>query len=170
MNRKLINELQASYRQAERDGMVKVAIPGGPLVEFCWAKRLSNHFARLANCCVCGGDVNHGDVVEFREQAEPHPIHKEFVRVVSRGSRQWAVVYATPSEAASSSARVHQRLKKRRGDVSQFLKKARSDGAVLAWEGVELGVLCVALPVSTSDEDAERLLHACPHLIEADES
>jgi hypothetical protein len=117
MNRKLINELQAIYRQAERDGMAKLAIPSdssdNSIIEFCWAKRLSNRVARLANCWVCGAGVNYGDVVEFRELPELHPIHKEFVRIVSEGSCQCVVLYATPEERGRLDSATKAQLRRR---------------------------------------------------------
>ncbi len=165
MNRKLTNELQAIYRQAERDGMVKVAIPGDSIVEFFWAKRLSNHFARLANCCVCGADVNYGDIVEFHEQAEPHPIHKEFVRVVSRGSWQSVVAYATPEERERLDSAAKARLRRQWRAITNFFQSLPDDEQPLAWESLEMGVLCVAVPLSFTEAEVDRLLGACPHLL-----
>jgi hypothetical protein len=165
MNQKLINELMAIYRQAERDGMVKVAIPGGTVVEFRWAKRLSNHFSRLANCCVCGADVNYGDVVEFRELPEPHPNHKDFVRVVSKGSWQCVVSYATPEERERLDSAAKARLRRRWRAITKYFQSLSDDEQPLVWEGLEMGVLCVAVPLSLTEAEVDGLLGACPHLV-----
>jgi hypothetical protein len=169
MNRKALKAASEAYRTAIEDGMVKVAIPFDSsdtrVIELCWAKRLSGRFARLVNCCVCGGDVNYGDVVEFREMAEPHPVHKEFVRVVSRGSRKWAVVYATPEERADPDAAVKARLNRRWRAIARYFLSLPDDERPLAWEGVDVGLKCVAFPLSLTESQLESLFWACPHMV-----
>ena len=170
MNDKPLNDLQAIYREAERDGMVKVGIPCHPstgiTLEWCWATRLSDSHARLDNCCLFQDDVAFGDVIEFREQAEPHAIRKEFVRVVSRGSEQVLVAYATLDEAADTSEFKREQLKERLQQIDRFLENACGGIAALAWEAPEPGFLCIALPVGTTAEEAERLLAPCPHFLD----
>jgi hypothetical protein len=170
MNHKRLKELQEIYRRAERDGMVKVGIPADPssgiAMEWCWAKRLSSSYARLANFCVCGGGINFGDVVEFSEQPEPDVILKEFVRVVSRGSEQAMVAYATRDEVADASESMREQIRQRHREILQYLDDFRRTGAVLAWEGTEPGLLCIALPVGTTEEEVDRLLSCCPHLVD----
>ena len=146
MNDKPLNDMQETYRQAECDGMVKVGIPCHPstgiTLERCWAKRLSASYARLDNVCLFQDGVGFGDVVEFREQAEPHAILKEFVRVISRGSIQTLVVYATRAEAADDSDGMRQELSDRRKDIHGFLEALFVRAATLVWEHVKPGVLC----------------------------
>jgi hypothetical protein len=169
MNRKALKAASEARRTAIEGGMVKVAIPSdssdNPIIELCWAKRLTNRFVRLANCCVCGRDINYGDVVEFREMAEPHPIHKEFVRVVSRGSQQWAVAYATPEERAQPDAAVKARLNRRWQAIAKYFLSLPDDEQPLAWEGVDEGLVCVALPLSLTESQLESLFGACPHMV-----
>ena len=171
MSHELPDDLLQIYRQAKCDGMVKIGIPTHPStglkVELCWAKRLSPSYARIDHVSIIQAGVGFGDVVEFRERAQPHAVLKEFVRVVSCGSEPLVVAYATRKEAAISSKSMRAQLRKRRCDIDRFLENPRGGRAALAWVGAEPGVLCIALPVGTTEEEAERLLASCPHLVDA---
>ena len=174
MIHKLPKELQMTRRQLAIDGFVKVGIPGdcnsGVVTEWCWAKRLSKSYARLITCCMSQNGVGYGDVVEFREwPKQSHPLSKQFLWVVSRGSEQVMIAYASRSDAASASQKAQKRLKSRCRDVQRFLETARGEGLVLAWECMHAGFLCIALPVGTTDDEADRLLGDCPHLVEVGE-
>lgn len=150
--------------------MVKVGIPPDPTigikVEWCWAKRLSASYARLDNVCLCQESIGFGDVVEFCEQAEPHAILKKFVRVVSRGSKQVVVTYATANEAFSCSKSKRAQLQKRRRKIDRFLENDSGGIAALAWAGGIPGVLYIALPVGTTEEEIAQFLSSCPHLVD----
>lgn len=154
-------------------GLIKVGIPcdgsTGPSREWCWAQRLSPSYARLDNCCTFADGVNFGDIVEFREQGDddggPHELLKSFVRVVTRGSTQHVVTYATVDESCDKSDRNREVMTKRYRELRQYCDALPSDVRPIAVEGMVAGLACVAFPPQVTDGDAESLMAKYPHLV-----
>lgn len=163
--------MQETYRQAERDGMVKVAIRTHPstgyTIEWRWATRLSASYAPLDKACLFRDGIGFGVVVECREQAEPHPIFAEFVEVISPGSIQTLVAYATRAEATDDLDGMRQKLSDRRKHIHGFLEDLFVRAATLVWEHAKPRVPCIAIPSDTTDEEAERLFTRYPHMVDS---
>lgn len=168
-----IEELQEINRQAIRDGMVKVGIPcddvRGPSREWCWAKRVAPSYARLENCCVFAEGVNFGDIVEFREQGQedggPHELLKAFVRVVTKGSTQRDIVYATVAEVRNKSDRTIAEMRRRIAGIRRFCNSLPVGVRPSYIEGLTPGLACIAFPAGISDEIVDDVLANCPHVI-----
>jgi hypothetical protein len=163
----------AINQQAVADGMIKIGIPIGtpPSVsrEWCWAQRVAPSYARLENCCVYGEGINFGDIVEFCEQGDedggPHEILKRFVRVVTRGSTQRDVLYATIAEARNKSDRTIAKLRRRIVGIRRYCDSLPVEVRPHYVEGLTPGLACIAFPADISDDRVDELLANCPHLI-----
>jgi len=163
----------AINQQAVADGMVKIGIPIGtpPSAsrEWCWAQRVAPSYARLENCCVYGEGINFGDIVEFREQGDEdggaHEVLKLFVRVVTKGSTQRDILYATSAEARNKSDRMIAKLRSRIVGIRRFCDSLPVAVRPLCVEGLTPGRACIAFPADVNDDSVDELLAHCPHLI-----
>jgi hypothetical protein len=167
-NEKINQQMRDTLRRAVADGVVKVGIPAadGTTTEWCWAKRVSKNHAKLMNCCVFGDGPGYGDIVEFREQPDgPHKVLKDFVRVVSTGSRQCEFIYATDDEVKDRSPALDRELLHRLQAIRETLDQLPEDVRPICLEGLVPGMGCAAFPEAVAAPEAELYLAACPFVI-----
>lgn len=156
------------------EGLIKVGIPCpddcGPSMEWCWARRMSPSYARLENCCTFADGVSFGDIVEFCEQDDsdggPHEFLKSFVRVVTRGSTQHVVAYATIDESRDKSDRSREIITQRYRELRRYCDAMPNSVRPIAVEGMVPGLACVAFPAHVTDDEAETLIADYQHLVD----
>jgi hypothetical protein len=155
--------VQEINRQAVADGMVKVGLPmsGFDGREWCFAYRLSAIHARLNNVPVYSDGIGYGDVVEFREQDPPHELLKEFVRIVTRGSRTVVLSYCKEGTSEDACRRLFQQARERLLALPEDIRPKAIEAPAIGW-------VALALPLGLSPSELHTVARAVSGKVEED--
>lgn len=146
------DEFMKSLKENVDSGLIKVHFTlenkDGPAGESVWATPIGKKYAKINNIPFFVDDVSIDDIVEFQPSDS---VVKEFVKLISRGSRKFHIAYDagnTPDDSISHFQQLRDFLTKRKFKV----------------EGAAAGFCAAAVSLEVTEEKARKIIKKAPHV------